>query len=1344
MLGKRTSRITFSWIIALLLAALAAYPALLYPVEEHAEDAAFFHIYRGVVFSAARADGAWFPRWVQPINAGLGGPLFSFYPPGLYYLMDTLHGLGLSHPLAWRVIAALSLLAAMAGMFGLGLTLFKRADVALVCAVCFTYAPNLIVDLFERGSPQALPVVLYPWMLWALVRLAEAPSGLRLGLASLCWAAMMLLHGASALWLLPVIAVFLISLACRSGWRPLVWGTFALLAGSLLAAFSLLPYVADRPYVQWQNNHGAAYTQPALNPVSWTTLLAPPPFFDEALGNNGMGRPLGLLHAPLLIAALPLGWATWRRRGASAAILPLGLALVGLVSVWLQTDSATPIWTAFPLLSILEFRWRLQSTMGLLAGVILGCLLAAWAPGARSSADVHGGLDPEGLRQARPLPDGALWATAAVLLVAAYVGVGLPSLYPQLLPRWLAFSPSPTVADAQAYALHNNAPGLSAFDEEKPIWRTWPFTEEEARQVAATPIANLPKQASIVMERRRTGDIKVTVDSAVPFRAALHVLYFPGWAGYIDGCRVALAPAAHTGYATLNVPAGFHTIWLRYEGTPSQHIGDGISAIVAVVLVALAIVWRGQGSPQPADHVAYLRARWWLAAGLVALVGFKAWWIDGHTTWLRWASTCDAVHGAQVQTDAWFGEAIHLCGYSVSTEQPRAGDVLRVTLYWEASRPVEGQTWSFVHLLGTDRNPQTGLPIWGQSDKEVPAGIQVKDWVPGKLYRDDYTLQIPRQAPPGGYQLEVGLWQPRTGERLRVRVGQSQASAGSPAEKDCLLLPGIVVRRAQGDEPVARLLGLSFLRDTSVLKEPLWTQVEQEAQGSDLVVFDAGLARWFQGRAEALDVAPDSEDKVATELKAATAQHGRVWYLAYRGADPLHRIDGWLRSLGVLVTSQEAGNLTLSCYLLPQPGSPSLRRALDLEYPGGLHLKQIDLAQAQVQYRQMIRLKLEWWADSRPPGDVVASLRLVDAQGALWAQRDAPVSDGGAHPTSMWSLREPVVGYQDLSVPPAIPPGTYHLRMVLYIRDSGQVLTPVGSNSELADLCDVKVLPAGLPPTVEEISLPHRVELHLGEGVELVGYDIPTAAVDTGQSLPIRLWWRAAGPMTMAYRARLCLVGGGDRVLSEQVADVGSAEYPTTAWARGQIVERRYTLRLGAELPSGAATVQVQLQGPDGPVGQAVQLATVDVVAPEHLFQVPSIANPRQEQVGDAVRLLGYELAGAAKAGETLQLTLYWQALAPMTASYTVFTHLVDATGQVRAGHDSIPAGGARPTSGWVQSEVIIDCHGIVLPSNLAPGSYAIEVGLYDAATGARLPVYDEAGQRLESDRIALGMVSVM
>jgi uncharacterized membrane protein len=234
-----------AWLLAGLLPMFAAWAAVARPIEEHASDAAYFHVYRGVVFSAARADGWVYPRWAEALNSGLGSPLFTFYPPLTYYVMDALHGVGVAHPLAWRLLAATALVLAGLGAFGLGLAVFRRADAGLVGAAVFVYAPHLLREWFDRGSPEGLAIALSPWVLWALLRLASRPSGLRLALAAGSWALVILAHSLAALLLLPVLGVFVAYLGLRGGARAAGVAAGGLLAGGRLAGFCVAPLVAE-------------------------------------------------------------------------------------------------------------------------------------------------------------------------------------------------------------------------------------------------------------------------------------------------------------------------------------------------------------------------------------------------------------------------------------------------------------------------------------------------------------------------------------------------------------------------------------------------------------------------------------------------------------------------------------------------------------------------------------------------------------------------------------------------------------------------------------------------------------------------------------------------------------------------------------------------------------------------------------------------------------------------------------------------------------------------------------------------------------------------------------------
>ena len=137
-------------------------------------------------------------------------------------------------------------------------------------------------------------------------------------------------------------------------------------------------------------------------------------------------------------------------------------------------------------------------------------------------------------------------------------------------------------------------------------------------------------------------------------------------------------------------------------------------------------------------------------------------------------------------------------------------------------------------------------------------------------------------------------------------------------------------------------------------------------------------------------------------------------------------------------------------------------------------------------------------------------------------------------------------------------------------------------------------------------------------------------------------------------------------------------------------------------------------------------------------FSPPAIRHPLEANLGDRVRVLGYDLdATSVRARDTLHLTLYWQALTEMDESYTVFTHLLDQDNRIWGQKDNMPRSGTLPTNCWVQGEIIVDAYDIPIQPDAPPGRYTIEVGMYQVETGQRLPIINQEGQVLD-DRIVL------
>jgi hypothetical protein len=132
--------------------------------------------------------------------------------------------------------------------------------------------------------------------------------------------------------------------------------------------------------------------------------------------------------------------------------------------------------------------------------------------------------------------------------------------------------------------------------------------------------------------------------------------------------------------------------------------------------------------------------------------------------------------------------------------------------------------------------------------------------------------------------------------------------------------------------------------------------------------------------------------------------------------------------------------------------------------------------------------------------------------------------------------------------------------------------------------------------------------------------------------------------------------------------------------------------------------------------GLVCDLGEVFVAGVQRQFSQPAepltLAIPFQ----GGLKLVGAALSGTSLvAGSDLKLDLVWTCSQPVDEPLTVFVHLVDGAGRVVAGSDSEPAGGSRPTTGWLPGEYVTDAHVLSLGGQVPPGRYGLRVGLYHA-----------------------------
>jgi len=309
------------------------------------------------------------------------------------------------------------------------------------------------------------------------------------------------------------------------------------------------------------------------------------------------------------------------------------------------------------------------------------------------------------------------------------------------------------------------------------------------------------------------------------------------------------------------------------------------------------------------------------------------------------------------------------------------------------------------------------------------------------------------------------------------------------------------------------------------------------------------------------------------------------------------------------------------------------------------------------------------------------------------------------------------------------------------------------SHSYKAHLDEQKeLLRPDLPPLDEAFTPSHPLEARFGDHFLLAGWGLDRKAVRPGGQALLTLYWRMLNPSPADYHVFIH-VGEGASV-GHQDGAPRCGEHPTYRWQQDEEVVDRYLLTIAPDAPEGSHPVRVGMYDvADGKrlsitnaqgqsLGTSLLLTHLRVGEPQ--FEVPSISYPQEATLGGKVHFLGYELPSQeVHPGEPVRLTLYWQCLEEMEASYTVFVHLLDEEGQIRGQGDALPQDGQLPTDLWVAGEVVVDSYEVPVAPEAEPGQYTLAMGMYDGVTGIRLPARDEQGASLPDDRVLLRGVRV-
>lgn len=275
-------------------------------------------------------------------------------------------------------------------------------------------------------------------------------------------------------------------------------------------------------------------------------------------------------------------------------------------------------------------------------------------------------------------------------------------------------------------------------------------------------------------------------------------------------------------------------------------------------------------------------------------------------------------------------------------------------------------------------------------------------------------------------------------------------------------------------------------------------------------------------------------------------------------------------------------------------------------------------------------------------------------------------------------------------------------------------------------------------PPPQPLPLQRDLEINWGDKVALLGYGLSGDSFGPGEELQLLLRLKGLTHIREEFSIFVHLFDREGRLWAQDDSAPLRGLHPTTHWVVGEVVRDPHRLTLPLDIPPGRYRLEVGLYSPT----TIEESITLDYIMVTKWEEEPRPQRPWEANLGDKVALLGYDLeVKEAKPGDTLHLTLYWQAQREMDEDYTVFVHLIDGEGKIWGQKDGWPEGGFYPTSFWDPGDVVRDQYDLVIFPQAPPGLYRFEVGFYLLATGERLPIIERG--EVVGDRIILGEVEV-
>ncbi|HEM61543.1 MAG TPA: hypothetical protein ENO24_04580 [Chloroflexi bacterium] len=228
-----------------------------------------------------------------------------------------------------------------------------------------------------------------------------------------------------------------------------------------------------------------------------------------------------------------------------------------------------------------------------------------------------------------------------------------------------------------------------------------------------------------------------------------------------------------------------------------------------------------------------------------------------------------------------------------------------------------------------------------------------------------------------------------------------------------------------------------------------------------------------------------------------------------------------------------------------------------------------------------LELSLFWKAMEEVREDCIVSLRLEDKAGQTVTEVEGPLATSW-YPSSQWARGQLTRGIHRLMIPAGVPSERYNLVISLHKAADGRAV-PIRRwlvNWGYDHVLGTVQVESRVHQTDPPLSITYPSPARLGEGIELLGYDLDKLEVEAGGSLRLTLYWHALRGGEASYSVFNHLIDEGEHIWGQKDGVPGNGALPTSGWVDGEYVTDEYVIPVREDTPPGEYVIETGMYDP--------------------------------------------------------------------------------------------------------------------------------------------------------------------